>query len=173
LEVFFSSLAALLELIFWFVVFEYLSMFCTFRSTKFEKLSVCCCLAQLLHQAITTPILYDFYNYDVEKKEYTQLFLKFTQVRVFVAFDLFCHLGCISFFFFFFWGGGGVVFCFIPFPPNYLFSLLINFSFAVSVAEFGIVWGIAVLYRHEELNAEATNEEKGPQNQDTVKGNIL
>ncbi|XP_062167933.1 uncharacterized protein LOC133874111 [Alnus glutinosa] len=33
----------------------------------------------LLHQAITTPILYDFYNYDVEKKEYTQLFLKFTQ----------------------------------------------------------------------------------------------
>ncbi|XP_041007451.1 uncharacterized protein LOC121252048 [Juglans microcarpa x Juglans regia] len=33
----------------------------------------------LLHQAIATPILYDFYNYDVEKKEYTQLFLKFTQ----------------------------------------------------------------------------------------------
>ncbi|XP_059448486.1 uncharacterized protein LOC132179739 isoform X1 [Corylus avellana] len=33
----------------------------------------------LLQQAIATPILYDFYNYDVEKKEYTQLFLKFTQ----------------------------------------------------------------------------------------------
>ncbi|KAF5452701.1 hypothetical protein F2P56_027670 [Juglans regia] len=33
----------------------------------------------LLHQAIATPILYDFYNYDVERKEYTQLFLKFTQ----------------------------------------------------------------------------------------------
>ncbi|KAB1219154.1 hypothetical protein CJ030_MR3G008368 [Morella rubra] len=33
----------------------------------------------LLHQAIATPLLYDFYNYDVDKKEYTQLFLKFTQ----------------------------------------------------------------------------------------------
>ncbi|XP_004296618.1 PREDICTED: uncharacterized protein LOC101310402 isoform 1 [Fragaria vesca subsp. vesca] len=34
----------------------------------------------LLHQAIATPILYDFYNYDAEKKEFNQLFLKFTQV---------------------------------------------------------------------------------------------
>ncbi|TYK08220.1 uncharacterized protein E5676_scaffold1503G00430 [Cucumis melo var. makuwa] len=33
----------------------------------------------ILHQAITTPILYDFYNYDVEKKEFNQLFVKFTQ----------------------------------------------------------------------------------------------
>ncbi|KAF4378381.1 hypothetical protein CsatB_026403 [Cannabis sativa] len=33
----------------------------------------------LLHQAIVTPILYDFYNYDVEKKEFAQLFPKFTQ----------------------------------------------------------------------------------------------
>lgn len=33
----------------------------------------------LLHQAITTPILYDFYNYDGEKKEFAQLFVKFTQ----------------------------------------------------------------------------------------------
>ncbi|KAJ7954743.1 HR-like lesion-inducing protein-related [Quillaja saponaria] len=33
----------------------------------------------LLHQAISIPILYDFYNYDVEKKEFNQLFLKFTQ----------------------------------------------------------------------------------------------
>ncbi|XP_075653531.1 uncharacterized protein LOC142623930 [Castanea sativa] len=33
----------------------------------------------LLHQAFATPILYDFYNYDVEQKEYTQHFLKFTQ----------------------------------------------------------------------------------------------
>ncbi|KAA8527745.1 hypothetical protein F0562_035386 [Nyssa sinensis] len=33
----------------------------------------------LLHQAIATPILYDFYNYDVEKKEFAQLFVKFTQ----------------------------------------------------------------------------------------------
>ncbi|WZY88183.1 hypothetical protein YC2023_044918 [Brassica napus] len=33
----------------------------------------------LLHQAVATPILYDFYNYDVERKEFSQLFSKFTQ----------------------------------------------------------------------------------------------
>ncbi|KAH6768470.1 HR-like lesion-inducing protein-like protein [Perilla frutescens var. hirtella] len=33
----------------------------------------------LLHQAISAPILYDFYNYDADKKEFTQLFVKFTQ----------------------------------------------------------------------------------------------
>ncbi|KAK6145971.1 hypothetical protein DH2020_019840 [Rehmannia glutinosa] len=33
----------------------------------------------LLHQAIAAPILYDFYNYDADKKEFTQLFVKFTQ----------------------------------------------------------------------------------------------
>ncbi|KAG2405887.1 uncharacterized protein HKW66_Vig0051420 [Vigna angularis] len=33
----------------------------------------------LLHQLITTPILYDFYNYDSEDKEFIQLFIKFTQ----------------------------------------------------------------------------------------------
>ncbi|KVH88022.1 HR-like lesion-inducer [Cynara cardunculus var. scolymus] len=35
----------------------------------------------ILHQLIATPILYDFYNYDVEKKEFSQLFIKFTQVK--------------------------------------------------------------------------------------------
>ncbi|KAI5649472.1 hypothetical protein M9H77_35477 [Catharanthus roseus] len=33
----------------------------------------------LLHQAIASPILYDFYNYDADKKEFAQLFVKFTQ----------------------------------------------------------------------------------------------
>ncbi|OIS98874.1 PREDICTED: uncharacterized protein LOC109232355 [Nicotiana attenuata] len=33
----------------------------------------------LLHQAIASPILYDFYNYDVDKKEFVQLFFKFSQ----------------------------------------------------------------------------------------------
>ncbi|XP_011073513.1 uncharacterized protein LOC105158445 [Sesamum indicum] len=33
----------------------------------------------LLHQAISAPILYDFYNYDADKKEFAQLFVKFTQ----------------------------------------------------------------------------------------------
>ncbi|GER56952.1 HR-like lesion-inducing protein-related [Striga asiatica] len=33
----------------------------------------------LLHQAILAPILYDFYNYDADKKEFAQLFIKFTQ----------------------------------------------------------------------------------------------
>ncbi|KAL3634499.1 hypothetical protein CASFOL_021553 [Castilleja foliolosa] len=34
----------------------------------------------LLHQAILAPIMYDFYNYDADKKEFTQLFVKFTQL---------------------------------------------------------------------------------------------
>ncbi|KAD4982383.1 hypothetical protein E3N88_19054 [Mikania micrantha] len=33
----------------------------------------------ILHQLIVTPILYDFYNYDMEKKTFTILFIKFTQ----------------------------------------------------------------------------------------------
>lgn len=32
-----------------------------------------------LYLAIVTPIVYDFYNYDVEKPEFAQLFVKFTQ----------------------------------------------------------------------------------------------
>ncbi|KAK8571891.1 hypothetical protein V6N13_047520 [Hibiscus sabdariffa] len=33
----------------------------------------------VLQQLIVTPILFDFYNYDTEKKEYYILFTKFTQ----------------------------------------------------------------------------------------------
>ncbi|KAI3979819.1 hypothetical protein MKX01_013914 [Papaver californicum] len=33
----------------------------------------------LIHLAITTPILFDFYNYDTEKPQCVQLFVKFTQ----------------------------------------------------------------------------------------------
>ncbi|XP_047335679.1 uncharacterized protein LOC124939222 [Impatiens glandulifera] len=33
----------------------------------------------LLHQLIATPIIYDFYNYEADKGEYSQLFVKFTQ----------------------------------------------------------------------------------------------
>ncbi|XP_010940605.1 uncharacterized protein [Elaeis guineensis] len=33
----------------------------------------------LLYLALVTPILFDFYNYDIEKREFVQLFLKFTQ----------------------------------------------------------------------------------------------
>lgn len=47
-----------------------------------------CFSGQILHQAITTPILYDFYNYDVEKKEFNQLFVKFTQVSLNCKIDL-------------------------------------------------------------------------------------
>ncbi|KDO44339.1 hypothetical protein CISIN_1g031593mg [Citrus sinensis] len=37
----------------------------------------------LLHQALATPILYDFYNYDADKKEFGQIFIKFTQVSTY------------------------------------------------------------------------------------------
>ncbi|KAB2012131.1 hypothetical protein ES319_D09G067800v1 [Gossypium barbadense] len=33
----------------------------------------------VLHQLILTPIVYDFYNYDTEKKEFGLLFTKFSQ----------------------------------------------------------------------------------------------
>ncbi|KAJ6313251.1 hypothetical protein OIU77_014706 [Salix suchowensis] len=33
----------------------------------------------LLHQLITTPILYDFYNHDADTKEFNLLFAKFAQ----------------------------------------------------------------------------------------------
>ncbi|WOL09884.1 hypothetical protein Cni_G18637 [Canna indica] len=33
----------------------------------------------LLHLAFVTPIVYDFYNYDIEKPEFVQLFSRFTQ----------------------------------------------------------------------------------------------
>ncbi|CAH9131008.1 unnamed protein product [Cuscuta epithymum] len=33
----------------------------------------------LLHQAVVTPIIYDFYNYEADKKEFAQLFVKFSQ----------------------------------------------------------------------------------------------
>ncbi|KAL4585877.1 hypothetical protein LXL04_010504 [Taraxacum kok-saghyz] len=33
----------------------------------------------IVHQLIATPMLYDFYNYDIEKNEFLQLFIKFTQ----------------------------------------------------------------------------------------------
>ncbi|KAK6937817.1 HR-like lesion-inducer, partial [Dillenia turbinata] len=33
----------------------------------------------ILHQMLYSPVLYDFYNYDVDEKEFAQLFLKFTQ----------------------------------------------------------------------------------------------
>ncbi|KAK9051722.1 hypothetical protein SSX86_028350 [Deinandra increscens subsp. villosa] len=33
----------------------------------------------ILHQLIATPILYDFYNYNMEKKAFTLIFIKFTQ----------------------------------------------------------------------------------------------
>ncbi|XP_072955167.1 uncharacterized protein [Typha angustifolia] len=33
----------------------------------------------LLYLAFITPVVYDFYNYDIEKSEFVQLFIKFTQ----------------------------------------------------------------------------------------------
>ncbi|KAK8956131.1 hypothetical protein KSP40_PGU011090 [Platanthera guangdongensis] len=33
----------------------------------------------LLYLAFITPIVYDFYNYDIERTEFVQLFIKFTQ----------------------------------------------------------------------------------------------
>lgn len=47
----------------------------------------------LLHLAITTPILYDFYNYDLERPEFAPLFIKFTEnVALFGALIFFIEM---------------------------------------------------------------------------------
>ena len=46
---------------------------------------------KVIHQAIATPILYDFYNYDVDKKEFAQLLVKFTQVTQHISLEIY-HL---------------------------------------------------------------------------------
>ncbi|KAD3068583.1 hypothetical protein E3N88_36463 [Mikania micrantha] len=43
----------------------------------------------VLHQLLFTPILYDFYNYDAEDAEFSQLFSKFTQNIAFLGALLF------------------------------------------------------------------------------------
>ncbi|KHN03866.1 hypothetical protein glysoja_011095 [Glycine soja] len=53
-------------------------------------------LLLLLHQLIATPIHYDFYNYDSEDKEFTQLFIKFTQNMALFGALLFCSIGPLS-----------------------------------------------------------------------------
>ncbi|EPS68995.1 hypothetical protein M569_05775 [Genlisea aurea] len=45
----------------------------------------------LLHQAVVLPVLYDFYNYDGDSKEFSELFVKFTEQNLAV-------LGGIMFF---------------------------------------------------------------------------
>lgn len=37
-------------------------------------------LVQLHYLAFITPVVYDFYNYDMERPEFVQLFIKFAQV---------------------------------------------------------------------------------------------
>lgn len=37
-------------------------------------------ILQLLYLAFITPVVYDFYNYDIEKPEFVQLFNRFAQV---------------------------------------------------------------------------------------------
>jgi hypothetical protein len=48
--------------------------------------------------------------------------------------------------------------------------LLINPPSLFCFAEFGIVWGTSVFYRHEELTAKKTSQEKGPKNQNSMNG---
>ena len=44
-------------------------------------------LVQLLYLAFITPVVYDFYNYDMERPEFVQLFVKFAQVCVYSTFS--------------------------------------------------------------------------------------
>lgn len=74
------SLAAPWELISWYVAtvpFKYIVAYLNEENNPAILYEI---WFQLLHQAVATPILYDFYNYDVDRKEFGQLFSKFTQV---------------------------------------------------------------------------------------------
>lgn len=83
-----------------------------------------------------TPILYDFYNYDVDKAEFAQLFVKFTQVsnyNLFLTFNLNCT------------------------KPESL-NTRIN---CCSFAEFSSSRGTSLFHRNEEFIAEEDTQEKG------------
>lgn len=75
-------------------------------------------------------MLYDFYNYDIEKKEFLQLFIKFTQVRKEKK-----KKRHILFFVYFY---------------NLIFYLENKFDFWLGFVEFGIVGGAFVLRWNEE-----------------------
>lgn len=101
---------------------------------------------KLLHQAITTPILFDFYNYDVDKKEFAQLFVKFTQVSQWMS--LWIFVSCIHYE--------------LAISEAKLGKVLLSCVFCtIFLTEPGTSWRAALLYRHEELYAQAIHKEEG------------
>ncbi|KAH0456812.1 hypothetical protein IEQ34_014719 [Dendrobium chrysotoxum] len=48
----------------------------------------------LFHLAWTAPIIYDFYNYDIEKPEFAQLFVNFT-LTLLRSTDVLTHVGIV------------------------------------------------------------------------------
>lgn len=63
-----------------FVGFFFGKLFCLNLFVSYLTYPYLCLFTQLIHQAVASPVLYDFYNYDVDKKEFVQLFFKFSQV---------------------------------------------------------------------------------------------
>lgn len=95
-------------------------------------------LFQLLHQAVATPILYDFYNYDVDKKEFSLLFSKFTQVSK-------SHIG------FSFVGYHCLAILKIWVPYSVLIQTWDLLLCVFDSSELGTPWGTSLLHWNEEL----------------------
>lgn len=94
---------------------------------------------------LTTPILYDFYNYPRDEPQYGLLLNEFLQV---CTKSLLCT--CFS----------SLSVC-LP-CENYEFWVC-NFF-----AEHSTLWCIAFLHRDEELNSEEATEEEDSQNKDSL-----
>ena len=95
---------------------------------------------QLLYLAIVTPIVHDFYNYDMEKAEFAQIFGKFTQVIVDFCICKFAKQGLVG-------------------PSIWIFV----------IAGSGTHWSTSLLPGHEELHPEAAGQEEGSQGEDKLR----
>lgn len=94
----------------------------------------------MLHLLISTPILYDVYNYDSKSPEFALYFVKFTQVSGFC---------CCT-----------ILFCWAP--------ILLLICAAILCIEHGTLWSIAVLLGYEELHPSETTKEKALKDKDLV-----
>lgn len=122
-----------------------------FSSAQFFQALVLFSLLQLLHQVITTPILYDFYNYHSEDKEFIQLFIKFTQVRT--GFFPMLELGMIK----------------LELLSQRFFTYCCNCLWnIVLLAEYGSLRGIVVFHWDEKLYSQKATQEEGCQNKNIL-----
>ncbi|CAL4929073.1 unnamed protein product [Urochloa decumbens] len=97
----------------------------------------------LLYLAFITPIVHDFYNYDMEKAEFAQIFGKFTQVIVDFSIWKFAK-------------------------QVYSPVLASECPMIPCIAGSGTHWSASLFLGHEELHPEAAGQEEGFQGKDKL-----